>query len=120
MSKKENENNKIVLDQSTGQYMFPDLELVNLDGDIEKVQIRAQKLVRTAPFVSAFSKYNHDGDISHLANALLPVMIIEPSKYRNMEAFGNDIEGLNIVVMGLFELQRNKMPTTKRKLEIQL
>ena len=118
MSKKE--NNKIIFDSSTGQYIFPELDLVNLEGDIETVQIRAQKLVRTAPFISAFSKYNHDGDISHLANVLLPVMIIEPRKYGNIEAFGNDIEGLNTVVMGLFELQRNKMPSTKRRLEIQL
>ena len=53
--KKEIENNKIVLDTTTGQYIFPEIELINLDGEIEKVQIKAQKLVRTAPFVSAFS-----------------------------------------------------------------
>ncbi len=118
--KKDIENNKIVLDTTTGQYIFPEIELINLDGEIEKVQIKAQKLVRTAPFVSAFSKYNHDGDISHLANVLLPVMIIEPRKYGNMEAYGNDIEGLITVVMGLFNLQREKIQNAKRKLDIQL
>ena len=118
--KKEIENNKIVLDTATGQYIFPEIELINLDGEIEKVQIKAQKLVRTAPVVSAFSKYNHDGDISHLANVLLPVMIIEPRKYGNMEAYGNDIEGLITVVMGLFNLQREKIQNAKRKLDIQL
>lgn len=73
---------------------------------VEKVEL--EPCFNQIKFWQAYTKFSNDCKYDEYANAVLPLIVISPSNFKNKETFINDFEALDELIGHINDLMQKK------------